>query len=102
MAQWIRVHLSTRGTQVQFLVWEDPTCCGTTKPRSREYGPRAPEPGCCEYGARAPEPGSCEYGAHARGLHTVQQEKPPKSEACAPRLQGSPHSPQGEKALGQQ
>ena len=32
MAQWLRIHLPMRGTRVQALVWEDPTCLGATKP----------------------------------------------------------------------
>ena len=32
MAQWLRIRLPMQGTQVQSLVWEDPTCCGATKP----------------------------------------------------------------------
>ena len=39
MAQWIRVHLSTQGTQVQFPVWEEPTCCGTTSPGAASTDP---------------------------------------------------------------
>ena len=27
-----RICLTVQGTQVQSLVWEDPTCCGATKP----------------------------------------------------------------------
>ena len=32
MAQWIRVCLLMKGTQVRSLVWEDPTCREATKP----------------------------------------------------------------------
>ena len=35
--QWIRIHLSMQGTQVQTLVHEDPTCCGATKPVHHNY-----------------------------------------------------------------
>ena len=35
--QWIRIHLSMQGTQVWSLVWEDSTCCGTTKPLCHNY-----------------------------------------------------------------
>ena len=34
---WLRIHLAMQGTQVQFLVWEDPTCQGVTKPLSHNY-----------------------------------------------------------------
>ena len=26
MIQWLRIHLPMQGTQVRFLVWEDPIC----------------------------------------------------------------------------
>ena len=29
---WLRIHLPMQGTQVPSLVWEDPACCGATKP----------------------------------------------------------------------
>ena len=32
VVQWVRIHLLTQETQVQSLVWEDPTCRGATKP----------------------------------------------------------------------
>lgn len=78
MAQWIRVHLSMQGTRFNSWSWKIPCA---VEPLS---------------------PGAASTELHTRGLRTLQQEKPPKSEACAPRLQGSPHSPQREKALGQQ
>ena len=28
---WLRIQSAKQGTQVQSLVWEDPTCCGATK-----------------------------------------------------------------------
>ena len=34
VAQWLRVCLPMQGTRVRALVWEDPTCRGTTKPVS--------------------------------------------------------------------
>ena len=37
VAQWLRIHLLMQGTRVQFLVREDPTCCGATKPVSHKY-----------------------------------------------------------------
>ena len=33
VAQRLRVHLAMHGTQVQSLVWEDPTCHRATKPK---------------------------------------------------------------------
>ena len=66
------------GTQVQFLVQEDPTCRGTTKPTSHDY-----------------------WSPHPRA-HALQQEKPPQWEAWTPQLESSPHLPQLEKACAQQ
>ena len=37
VVQWLRIHLPMQGTQVRFLVWEDPTCCGATKPKHHNY-----------------------------------------------------------------
>ena len=37
VVQWIRNCLPMQGTRVQFLVWEDPTCCGAAKPMSQNY-----------------------------------------------------------------
>ena len=42
VVQWLRIHLSKQGTQVWFLVWEDSTCHGATKPRSYNYWAHAP------------------------------------------------------------
>ena len=36
-AQWLRILLAMQGTLVQFLVWEDPTCCRATKPLCCNY-----------------------------------------------------------------
>ena len=37
VAQWLRIHLPMQGTQFRALVWEDPTCCGATKPLRHNY-----------------------------------------------------------------
>ena len=37
MGQWLRICLPMQGTWVQFLVWEDPTCRGATKPVHHNY-----------------------------------------------------------------
>ena len=37
VAQWLRIHLPMQGTQVQALVWEDPTCREATKPVRHNY-----------------------------------------------------------------
>ena len=48
VAQWLRIRLLRQGTRVWALVWEDPTCCGATKPMCHNYWVRAPR-------ARAPQ-----------------------------------------------
>ena len=35
--------LPMQGTRVRSLVWEDPTCCGATKPMSHNYWAHAPQ-----------------------------------------------------------
>ena len=35
--QWLRICLPMQGTEVRALVWEDPTCCGATKPMRHNY-----------------------------------------------------------------
>ena len=37
VAQWLRICLPMQGTWVRALVWEDPTCCGATKPVPHNY-----------------------------------------------------------------
>ena len=37
MAQWLRSHLPMQETRVRALAWEDPTCCGATKPLCHNY-----------------------------------------------------------------
>ena len=49
VVQWLRVHLAVQGTSVQFLVWEDPTCCGATEPVFHNYWTYALEPASCNY-----------------------------------------------------
>ena len=37
VAQWLTICLPMQGTRVRALVWEDPTCCGATRPVSHNY-----------------------------------------------------------------
>jgi len=37
MIQWLRIHLEMQGTQVQFLVQQDPICHEATKPMYHNY-----------------------------------------------------------------
>ena len=46
--QWLRIHLPRQETQVGSLIQEDSTNCGTTKPKSHNYG-------ACYPRARAPQ-----------------------------------------------
>ena len=66
VAQWLRICLPMQGTRVRALVWEDPTCCGATRPVSHNYW-------ACASGAYAP-----------------QQERPRRWETCAPRRRVAP------------
>ena len=98
VAQWLRIRLPMQGTRVRALVWEDPTCCGTTKPVRHNYW------------ACALKPTSHNYWAHVPQLL-----KPTRSRARAPQqrettamrslrtaTKHSPRSPQLEKARAQQ
>ena len=79
VVQWLRICLPMQGTQVWSLVWEDPTCCGATKPVCHSYWSLCPT-------ACAP-----------------QQEKPSQWEDCALQAESSPPcSPQVEKAWVEQ
>ena len=75
VVQWLRIHLSMRGTQVWSLVQEDSTCCGATKPLHHNY-----------WNLGALKPKLCKQ---------VQRE------AHEPQLESSPPSPQLEKARTQ-
>ena len=95
VTQWKIIHLPVQETRVQSLIWEDPTCHGTTMPMHHSYW------------ACALEPGSCNYWAHALQLpkstapraHAPQPEAPGQWEACTPQLESGPRSPQLEKSL---
>ena len=52
VAQWLRIHLPLQGTRVWFLVQEDSTCRGATKPVRHNYwspGTETTEPTCRNY-----------------------------------------------------
>ena len=76
--QWMGVSRPMQGTWVWYLVLEDPTSLGATKPLCH---------GCW---------------AHAPRASALQQEKPPQWEICAWQLETSSHSLQLEKSLMQQ
>ena len=83
-------HMPMQETRVWSLVWEDPTCCGATKPVHHNYWACALEPGNCSYWAQVPQllkpacPRAC----------TLQQKKPPHWEACTTQLEKSLHNNQ--------
>ena len=83
VVHWLRINLLMQGTQVWFLVPEDPTCLRTTKPVHHNYRVCARGPGSC----------SC------WSLHTpacTPQEKPPQWEAHTPQLETAlTHSSEG-------
>ena len=79
VAQWLRIRLPIQGTRVWALVWEDPTCCGATKPMGHNYWACALEP-------KEPQllsPRATTTEARAPRSHTPQQEKPLQWEAHA-------------------
>ena len=92
-AQWLRVCLPMQGTWVWALVWEDPTCCGATKPVHHSYWACALEPARHNSWPRVPqllkptrlEPMLCSKRSH-----------PMRSPRTA--TKSSPRSPQLEKA----
>ena len=45
---WLRIHLVMHGSLLQFLVWEDTTYCGATKPEGHNYWSLNPESLCTE------------------------------------------------------
>ena len=82
VVQWLKIRLPMQGAWVWALVWEDPMCCGASKPVSHNYWASVPqvlEPVCrnswslCTATTEAHMPRAC----------APQQEKPPQWEACA-------------------
>ena len=74
-------------TRVCFLIWEDPTYPGATKPKHHNYQAWA-----LDLGAATTEtyfPKAC----------ALSHEEPPQWESHALQLESSPHSPQLEKNL---
>ena len=81
-------------TQVRTLIWEDPTCWGTTEPVSHNYWACEPAP---EPGSTATEPVSLLQSLGAQLLKPArprvsaqQQERPPQWEALEPQLRVAP------------
>ena len=55
VVQWLRIHLPMQGTRVRALVWEDPTCCGATKPTHHNCWACTLGPACHNYWAHVPQ-----------------------------------------------
>ena len=49
VTQWVKICLPMQGTWVWSLIWEDPTCCRTTKPRSHNHWACAFDPMSLNY-----------------------------------------------------
>ena len=82
VVQWLEMCLAMQGTWVQFLLWEDPTCCRTAKPTSQNYWAHVPHP---------------LKPAHPRAS-ALKQEKPLRWEACRLQLEESLLTTTREKA----
>ena len=91
VVQWLRIRLPMQGTGVRSsLVWEDPTCCGATKPM------------CHNYWACALEPASHNYWSpHAQSLCSATREAT-AMRSLRTTTKSSPRSPQLAKARAQQ
>ena len=82
-----------QGTQVQALVWEDPTCCGSHMLRSNEA--RVPQLLSLRSRAREPQllsPRAIAPEAHVPRARAPQQEKPLQWEAHTPQQRVAPAS----------
>ena len=84
-----RIRLPMQETQVQSLVWEDPTCQGATGPARHTYGAR--EPGQSSYKAHAPQPlkpthpGPCPATRGASTMKCLHSKM--KNSPCSPQLE---------------
>ena len=67
MVQWLRIHLSMQGTQVQSLIREDPICYGATEP----------VPNCWVHVVQLLKPECLEPVIHKRG-HFNDKPTPPQ------------------------
>ena len=82
VVQWLRICLPMQGTWVQFLVWEDPTCCGAMKPMCQSHWPLLSSLwASCNYRARVP------WSPHSVTREAVPTRSPrtaTKSSPCSP------------------
>ena len=89
VAQWLRIRLPMQGTQVQALVWEDPTCRRATKPVPHNYWAWALEPLCHNYWS------PCTYSPCSATREATTMRSLPTATKSSPRF------PQLEKACAQ-
>ena len=91
VAQWLRIHLPMQGTWVSALVWEDPTCRGTTKPVCHNYWACALEPKSHNCWACVPQllkPACLEPMLHKREATTMRSPRTAtKSSPCESQLE---------------
>ena len=85
VVQWLRIQLLIQGTQVRFLIQEDPTSLGAVNLHTTST----------ELELQTREPPRL---SHVPRGSALQQEKPPGWEALRPHLESSPGSPQPERA----
>ena len=55
VVQWVGICLPMQGTRIQSLIWEDSTCCGTTKPQRHNYRAGSLETSSHTYRAYVPQ-----------------------------------------------
>ena len=96
VVQWLRIRLPMQGTQVQALVWEDPTCHRATNPMHHNYWACTLEHTSHNYWARVPQ---LLKPAH---LQPMLRNKRGHRNKTTHRTKSSPHSRQLEKAHVQQ
>ena len=80
-----------RESQVQSLVWEDPTCHEATKPSGHNSWACALEPSCCNYWS----PGALQPVVYNVGSHAAWT----RIRTCLPQLEKRPHSSKDQAQL---
>ena len=97
MTHLLRICLPMQWTWVRALIWENPTCCGTTNPVHHSYWTCAPEPMSHNYGAHMPQ---LPKPAHLEPM--LCNKRSHRNEKTNTAVKSRPHSPQLEKACVQQ
>ena len=98
VTQWLRIRLPMQGTQVQALVWEDPTCRRATKPVRHNYWAWALRPVSHSYWACVPQ---LLRPTHLEPVSSATREATSVRSPCTA-MKSSPHSTQLKKACVQQ